>query len=200
MTSAARTLVDLCRELPELDAVATLDRALLRQQVDREQLELALERARFVRGTPLAGRAVERSDGRSESWLETAWRVRHVAAGLPEPELQVEIWAGGQLVKVVDGWLGAQAMAFEGDGKVKFTDPYGGKDPAEVLWAEKRAEDALRALGIRVLRPTMVDVGSGWEAFRARTVREIGAPVPALQPFTAVPRATGRLRPATSRG
>jgi hypothetical protein len=200
VTGAARTLVDLCRELDELDAVATLDRALLRGQVTREALDLAVQQARFVRGTPLTRRAVERSDGRSESWLESAWRVRHTAAGLPEPELQVEIWAGGQLVKVLDGYLRAQAIGFETDGKIKFTDPYGGRDPAEVLWAEKRAEDAVRALGIRVVRPTMVDVGSGWTAFEARVAREVAAPVPALQPFTAVQRDIGRLRPPTSRG
>jgi len=195
VTAAARTLVDLCRDLPELDAVATLDRALLRGQVDRGQLDDALERARFAMGTPIARRAVERSNGRSESWLESAWRVRHLAAGLPEPELQVEIWADGRLVKVVDGWLRGHAIAFEGDGKVKYSDPYGGKDPAEVLWAEKLAEDAVRALGIRVRRPTMADVGSGWPAFAARVAREVAAPVPPLQPFTAVQRDVGRLRP-----
>jgi hypothetical protein len=199
-TTAARTLVDSARELAEVDAVAALDDALLRGLVTRGQLRAVLAGAPTHRGTPAARRAVDRADGRSESWLETAWRLRHLAAGLPAPQLQVEIWIGGRLVKVVDGWLPEHALAFECDGKVKYTDPYGGRTPAEVLWAEKRAEDALRAVGIRVVRLVTRDVLDGWPALAERTRWELASPVPALRAFQAVPRARGRARPRAAVG
>ena len=200
VTTAARTLVDSARELAEVDAVAALDDALLRRAVTPDALHAVLDDARFVRGTPAARRAVARADGRAESWLETAWRLRHLAAGLPAPQLQVEIWIAGRLVKVVDGWLPEHALAFECDGRVKYTDPYRGRDPAQVLWAEKRAEDALRAVGIRVVRVVTADVLTGWPALAARTRRLVAAPVPALDAFRAVPRVAGRVRPQRASG
>lgn len=195
LTTPARTLVDCAREWSELDAVAVIDEALLRGKVTAARMQEVIARAPFRKGMPAAIRAVDRSDGRAESWLESAWRVRHLAAGLPSPVLQVEIWIGGRLVKVVDGWLEDVAIAFECDGWVKYDRPYRGRTPAEVLWAEKRAEDALRAVGIRVIRVVSADVSNGWPALAARTRRELAAPVPRLGPFRAVPRERGRVRP-----
>ena len=195
VTTVARTLVDCARECAEIDAVAAMDDALLREKVTPAQLRAVLDRAPFTRGMPAARRALARADGRAESWLESAWRVRHLAAGLPRPELQVEIWLGSRLVKVVDGWLPDHAIAFECDGKVKYTDPYRGRDPAEVLWREKRAEDLMRSVGIRVVRVVTGDVFGGWPALAARTRRELVSPVPALHAFRAVPRIAGRVRP-----
>ena len=195
LTTAARTLVDCARECGELDAVAAIDDALLRDTVHPDELHAVLAGAPFSRGTPAARRAVARADGRAESWLESAWRVRHVAAGLPVPQLQVEIWIDGRLGKVVDGWLPEAAIAIECDGKVKYTDPYRGRDPGEVLWAEKRAEDRLRAVGIRVVRVVTPDVLGGWPALAARMRQLVAAPVPLLGSFRAVPRPRGRVRP-----
>jgi hypothetical protein len=196
LTTVARTLVDRAREGSELDAVAAIDDALLTGRTTPARLREVIDRAPFRRGTPAAARAVGWADGRAESWLESAWRVRHLTAARPRPELQVEIWIDGRLVKVVDGWLPHVAIAFECDGKVKYTDPYRGRDPAEVLWREKRAEDLLRAVGIRVVRVVSGDVFDGWPALVARTRRELATPVPALGPFRAVLRARGRVRPS----
>jgi hypothetical protein len=187
-------------ELPEVDAVAALDDALLRDLVATDQLAGVLDSCPTSRGTPAARRAVARADGRAESWLETAWRLRHLAAGLPVPQLQVEMWVQGRLVKVVDGWLPEHALAFECDGKIKYTAPYAGRTPAEVLWAEKRAEDALRAVGIRVVRVVTSDVLSGWPALAERTQWELAAPVPALRAFRTVPRLRGRVRDRVGAG
>ncbi|MCW2677538.1 MAG: hypothetical protein JWR70_2578 [Modestobacter sp.] len=200
VTRVARTLVDCARECSEIDAVAAMDDALLREEVTPTQLRAVLDQAPFTRGMPAARRALAQADGRAESWLESAWRVRHLAAGLPRPGLQVEeIWIGSRLVKVVDGWLPDHAIAFECDGKVKYTDPYRGRDPAEVLWREKRAEDLMRSVGIRVVRVVTSDVFSGWPALAARTRRELVSPVPALRAFRAVPRVAGRVRPRRDR-
>jgi hypothetical protein len=195
LTSPARTLVDCAREWSEIDAVASIDDALLRDRVELPALREVLERTPRRPGHPAAVRAVARADGRAESWLESAWRVRHLAAGLPRPELQVEIWIEGRLVKVVDGWFPDAALAVECDGRVKYDRPYRDRTPAQVLWEEKRAEDALRAVGIRVVRVVSDDVGPGWPAMVARTRRELAAPVPPLGAFRAVPRSRGRARP-----
>jgi hypothetical protein len=199
VTRVARTLVDCARECSEIDAVAAMDDALLREKVTSAQLRAVLDQAPFTRGMPAARRALAQADGRAESWLESAWRVRHLAAGLPPPVLQVEIWSEGRLVKVVDGWLPDPALAFECDGKVKYTDPYRARAPAEVLWREKRTEDLMRSVGIRVVRVVAGDVFSGWPALAARTRRELASPGPVLRAFRAVPRASGRVRPRRDR-
>ena len=196
VTRPARTLVDCAREWPDVDAVAAIDDALLRGRVRPPDLQAVVERTPRRPGTPAAARAVDLADGRAESWLESAWRVRHLGAGLPRPLLQVEIWVDGRLVKVVDGWFGDAAVAVECDGQVKYARPCRGRSPAQVLWEEKRAEDALRAVGIRVIRVVAADVRSGWPALVSRTRRELAAPVPRLGAFSAVPRLVGRVRPA----
>lgn len=75
-----------------------------------------------------------------------------VGAGLPTPELQVEIRTGGGLVGVVDAWFDDAAVAVEFDGRVKDTDPWRERDAGQVLWEEKRREDALRARDVQVVR------------------------------------------------
>jgi hypothetical protein len=97
-------------------------------------------------------RAVELlADGRAEAPLETRGRLRIVGSGVPAPELQVEIRAGGRLVGVADAWFDDAAVAVEFDGRVTYDQPWRGRSPREALCEEKRREDELRALGIRVL-------------------------------------------------
>lgn len=199
VTTVARTLVDCARRWPVLDAVAALDDALLRGLVTADGLEAVLVREPTIKGLPAARRAVALSDGRAESWLETAWRVRHTGARLPAPQLQVEIRVAGSLLKVVDGYLPEQAIAIECDGRVKMTDPYRGRAPSTVLWEEKRAEDAVRALGIRVIRLASSDVHRDWAQTAHRIATMVAAPVPVLLPFETHPRTVGRVRPGTQR-
>ncbi|QNG37319.1 hypothetical protein F1C76_12665 [Geodermatophilaceae bacterium NBWT11] len=210
VTAVARTVVDCLRaswspaasttgDRALVDAVALVDDALLRGLVTVEELHAVLRASPTSKRTPTVQRALALADGRAESWLESAWRVRHLTSGLVVPELQVEIWIDGALVKVVDGWLPEHAVAFETDGKTKYTDAYDGRSPAQVAWEEKRLEDQVRAVGIRVVRPTVTDVFGGWPALHARVARMIAAPVPRLEAFTAVPRAAGRVRPGAPR-
>lgn len=103
LTTAARTLVDLARDEPLEDSVVAMDAALLTRRVSEEELRRAAERAARWRGSRRAFRAMSLADGRSESPLETRGRLRIIGAGLPAPQLQVEIRAGGRLVGVVDG-------------------------------------------------------------------------------------------------
>jgi hypothetical protein len=194
LTGAARTLLDCARQWPLDDAVVALDAALLARRVTPAQLTAAADALRGWRQAPRAVRAVALADGRAESPLETRGRLRIIGAGLPTPELQVEIRAGGRLVGVVDGWFEDAAVAVEFDGRVKYTDPWRDRSPERVLWEEKRREDEIRALDIRVLRVADSDLGDRWPATERRLRALLASPGPAVRSFTATPRQAGLAR------
>jgi predicted transcriptional regulator of viral defense system len=192
LTTPTRTLVDCAREWPAEDAVVAMDAALLAGRTTTEDLAHAAAAAHHRPGAAQAVRAVALTDGRAESPLETRGRLRIIGSGLPAPQLQVEIRAGGRLVGVVDAWFADAAVAVEFDGQVKYTDPW--REPGRVLWEEKRREDDLRALGIRFVRLADADLGDRWTTVGRRLARMLGEPGPARREFTAVPRARGLLR------
>jgi hypothetical protein len=195
VTAAARTLVDVARSWPEVPAVAAVDAALLRGLTTREDLARALARQGKVAGIPRSARAVELADGRAESWLETAGRLTFAALGLPPFVPQVELWSGGTLLKVVDGWYPEAAVAVEFDGRVKYRRPRYGRTPEDELWREKRAEDALRSLGVRFVRVAAEDLGNRLRNdLRTQVQRTLSTPAPAVHEFDEVPRAEGRFR------
>jgi hypothetical protein len=194
VTSVARTLIDCAREEPLVDSVIAMDGALLAERVTRRELEVAIDRADGWPGVLRARRALSLADGRAESPLETRGRLRIVGAGLPVPELRVEITTAGRLVGVVDAWYEEAAVAIECDGQVTYTDPWRGRTPERVLWDEKRREDELRALDIRVVRVAEPDVWSLWPRTEAAIRRLLATPGPAVRRFTATPRTRGILR------
>ena len=191
LTSAPRTLVDCAREWPLEDAVVAMDAALLAERTSLDDLHRATVAVHHWRGAGRAARATAHADGRAESPLETRGRLRIVGAGLPAPELQVEIRDGGCLVGVVDAWFDAAAVAVEFDGQVKYTNPWRGRAPERVLWEEKRREDELRALDIRMVRIADADVGPGWPRVERRLRGLLAVPGPAERRFTATPRPRG---------
>lgn len=158
VTSLARTVADLARTLPFEQAVVLADAATSRRRpgrVEKEDLLAVLDAAPRRPGTRAARRAVEFSNGLSESVGESRSRVAIAAVGLPPPVLQWEVRAtstGAFIGRVDVGWPGLRTVG-EFDGLVK----YGrmlrpGQDPAEVLVAEKLREDALRDEGLGVVR------------------------------------------------
>lgn len=174
-TTPSRTLVDCAREWSLTAAVTAIDAALHAGSVTRPQLREAVLAGSHRVGIGAAGRALHLADGRAESPLETRGRLVVLTAGLPLPELQVEVHAGAGFVGRLDAWFEQPAVALEFDGLVKYESPYGGRTPAQVLWEEKRREDALRELGIRVLRVTseQLDQGAGALGARLRPLFEV---------------------------
>ena len=194
LTAPARTLVDCAREWPLEDAVVAMDAALLREAVTPAGLQAAVAAARSWPGAPRAARAIGLADGRAESPLETRGRLRMLGAGLPAPELQVEIRVGGRLLGVVDGWYEDAAVAVEFDGRIKYTDPWRDRAPERVLWEEKRREDQMRAVDIRVVRLVDADLDAGWPAAEARLRALLATSGPAHRRFTTAVRARGVVR------
>ncbi|WP_409328494.1 type IV toxin-antitoxin system AbiEi family antitoxin domain-containing protein [Trujillonella humicola] len=194
LTSPARTLADCARDGGLDDAVVAMDAALLLRTLSGSELDAAVSAAARWPGGPRARRAAALAVGRAESPLETRGRLRIVGAGLPHPELQVEIRSDGCLVAVVDAWFDDAAVAVEFDGKVKYTEPWRGRTPAQVLWEEKEREDLLRSLDIGVVRITDTDLYSRWPRTEARLLDLTSRPGPALRRFTVTPRPQDRLR------
>lgn len=159
VTSLARTVLDLAPALPMEQAVAAGDRALA-HGLDPHLLELGLARMERWPGVRQARRTVAFLDARSESAGESVSRVGFARDGLPAPEPQRNIYGpDGRLVARVDFCWDEQRTVGEFDGKEK----YGrllkpGQLVADVLFAEKVREDALRDLGWQVVRWIWADL------------------------------------------
>lgn len=187
-TSPARTLIDCSREWELNAAVIALDAAQHVGTVSRSELLRAVHSARHRTGASAAARAVGLSDGRAESPFETEGRLSMVAAGLPLPELQVEIHDERGLIGRVDGWYEQAAVAVEFDGRVKYSDPWNGRSPSDVLWEEKRREDRLRRLGVRVARLARADLGPTWRRSVADIAGLLAEPYAGVRRFRVVRR------------
>ncbi len=187
VTTLARTVVDLGRSVPVTQAVAAGDAALRRGLPSRELME-ALELAGGRRGVAAARRAVALLDPRSESAGESMSRVVLGDLGLAPTSLQHEVFdANGQLVGRADfAWEQHRTLG-EFDGR----DKYGallspGTRVEDVVWREKRREDALRDLGWQVVRWVWADLFDP-AALAARLHRAFArhaqvAPAPRVRP------------------
>ena len=154
ITSPARTIADLARLLPFEQAVVAADGALFKKLMTRQQLADTVAAISGAPGSRSAARVARFATGLSESVGESRSRVMMHLAGLPEPELQVEVHdAGGRVLGRSDfGWLRGRMLG-EFDGKIK----YGrllkpGESAGDVVFKEKIREDALRDNGSRVVR------------------------------------------------
>jgi hypothetical protein len=184
LTAPARTLVDCAREWSLADAVISMDAALHDRLVTRLGLQTAVLAATHWVGIGTAARALGLADGRAESPLESRGRLALVGAGLPQPELQVDLYGPQGWVARVDAWYDEAAVAVEFDGRVKYMDPRDGRSPGEVLWREKRREDAMRELGVRVVRIVDADVSRGLRPLAARVAGLLTTPFAGPRRFT----------------
>lgn len=185
-TSVARTLVDCAREWSLTNSVIAIDAAVQAKKVDRAEVHRAVLAGTHRVGIAGAARALALADGRAESPLETRGRLALIGAGLPRPELQVEIHDGAGLIGRVDAWYEEAAIAVEFDGRVKYTDPRDGSW-GEVLWKEKRREDRMRDAGARVVRIVHDDLGPTWPRKASRIRSLLDSPSPMERRFRTVP-------------
>jgi hypothetical protein len=176
-TDPERTAADLALTLPLLGAVVALD-DLLRRGADRTVVRDAVLR-RGPRGRRRALRAVEFADPDADSAGESIARVRFDQYGTPRPVLQHRFSSPGSPDIVVDFWFPEQGVVVEFDGEVKYRDRSmrAGWSAEDVVVAEKRREDRLRAMpGVRfVIRLQWSDL---WDERRLRAeLRRAGVPM-----------------------
>src|SRR4051812_25467198 len=149
------------------------DSALRTGRVNREGLEgLAASMARW-RGSRTLDLVLRLADGRAQSVGESRSRFAFWSQGLPQPEVQFEVRdTDGTLIGFTDLAWPEHRVLFEFDGRVK----YGrllkpGQLPGDVLFEEKRREDALRrATGFSVERAVWLALSS--PGVMARRVRQ----------------------------
>ena len=150
VTSIERTVADLACMLRYERAVAVMD-AALHAGADRSLIADQVSASARKHGIRTARAALEFADGRSESVAESMSRVRMSEVGVPEPELQVEIFDdfGNLLGRSDFGWVLLGVLG-EFDGKVKYIGP--SDQVARTVMNEKSREDSLRQLGWVVVR------------------------------------------------
>lgn len=155
ITSPERTLVDLAAERGTLSAVVAFSHAR-NAGLSLERIEAAIARAGRMHGIRAARAVLRQSSERSESPLETLVLLRCRDLGFAEPEQQREIvGTDGVRYRVDFAWRDG-AIVLEADGKLKYRAESGRPTPSDVLWAEKRREDAIRGRG-------PVFVRAGWD-------------------------------------
>jgi hypothetical protein len=120
VTSTARTVVDLARELPFREATVTIDHAL-RIGLRPTELEEVVVRQSQWPGIGRARIALAFGDPLAESALESIARVIFAAAGLPAPVLQVQFWDSFMwMPERVDFWWPQYRTVGEADGLAKY--------------------------------------------------------------------------------
>jgi Protein of unknown function (DUF559) len=146
VTTAARTVMDLARTLPFMDAVVVADSALQQEKATKPELHQILKESAGWPGVKQARQVIEFADERAESPLESAARVVFEQSGLEPPELQATIHGPTFAYRVDFLWRAQQVIA-EADGLVKYNDR---KD----LLAERERDHQLREAGYTVVHFT----------------------------------------------
>ena len=149
VTTAVSTVVDCALTLPRLEGTVVADSALRAGDVTVDDLRDAVARLPGRREAARARRVVEGCDPECGSVLESVQRVRMVLAGLDGFATQVVVRTAPVLR--VDFCFAAARLVVEVDGARWHPDPR----------RDQERDNALAALGWRVLRFTWQDVVHG---------------------------------------
>jgi len=154
VTTLARTAVDCATSMTGRHGLVVVDSAL-RLGADPEEIRSILGARAGGRGVRRARIVVARADQKSESPGESLVRWEILDAGLPTPELQVVVHTTSGTYRLDLAWSAAR-VAVEFDGYVKYSGGFGAAP--DVVFAEKRRQDALEAAGWIVVRVTWDDL------------------------------------------
>ena len=161
VTSLARTIIDIAACGKFSSAVTMADFALHVDRFERRQPgctrdELARQ---WQRGMPFSGFArarevVDFATELSDSALESLSRSNMELIGFPRPRLQVPFFDHRGLIGYGDFFWPEFSLIGEADGDLKYLDPAfrNSRSAEQVLLAQSKRENRLRALGFRVAR------------------------------------------------
>ena len=148
-TSIVRTLADLARHSPIIEAVALMDAALHRRLLKLGDLKVWLDDHDRYPGTARLRRVMELAEPATESVMETRLRLLIVLARLPRPQAQVRLHDdAGRFVGRPDLYYPQQRLAIE----------YDGSTHRESLTADNRRQNRLLNSGYKLLRFSAADV------------------------------------------
>ena len=176
VTTVPRTVVDLARVSSFMSAVVTADSALRADTsradfTTKEALIAACDACAGWPGIRQARRAVDFSDPRAESVLESCARVVFHEQGLDPPELQFTI-TGPDFRYSVDFYWSRNRVIAEADGEIKYEDP-------QRAVRQLSRDQQLRDLGYRVVHFTWRELFRNQAAVIARIHRAFASTVPA---------------------
>lgn len=187
VTSAERTVADLCRTPDDYAAAIVADSAV-RQGIDPVRVRRILHGCQHWPHVIAARETVRIASSRSESPLESVALVWCRRQGLPTPRQQITVRRlNGRFVARVDlEWEELRTVG-EVDGRIKYDGPGQDerrRDGKAVLFEEKRREDDLRDCGLEVVRGTWDDTRDGGAAFAARARRAFARAAQRIDPLT----------------
>jgi hypothetical protein len=174
-TSTLRTVTDLGRRQPLVEAVVAVDMALHAPLATPADLWGFVDAHRGAKGIARLRRVLQLAEPASASAMESRLRMLLVLAGLPRPEVQVPIYDDqGRFLGRPDLFYRRQMVAIE----------YDGGNHRERLVADDRRQNLLLNFGILMLRFTAPDlngtpgsvVGQVREALSSRIPREMRPP------------------------
>lgn len=147
LTGVARTLVDLAAQASFASGVATIDHALRREWVTKDELRAVVAGLMPFRGSRKASAAIEFSTHLSDSVSESVSLVNMARWRFPVPVLQQKFLHPSGRCYFTDFWWPRWRLIGETDGRIKYDDPVylRGRTPAQALWDEKQREDWLRS-------------------------------------------------------
>ncbi len=171
-TPAGRTACDVARLGAPVDALATLDAALRSGTCTPQDLLRARGRQRGLRGVARLSTLVPHASAGAESPMESRMRWRFIAAGLPAPQVPVEVVEGPRRHRLDVGWE-QHRLAAEFDGlEAHMT--------REQLAADRDRHNWLTERDWRLLHVTALDVHRRHERMVATVHRHLVARAPSI--------------------
>lgn len=186
VTTVKRTVIDLARTLPFMDAVVVADSALRVHEFTESEYEPVLKSCSGWPGAAHAREVMEFADPGTDSVLESCLRVFLRDWGFDPPETQVTIH-GENANFTVDFFFREQNTVVEADGDLKYTQ--------QKAYLNRLARDeALHAAGCKVVHVSWSDAFKEPQFTASRIRKALAAPGPFLPAGT--PAYAG-LRPLT---
>jgi Protein of unknown function (DUF559) len=154
VTTAARTVIDIARTSPFMEAVVVADSALYERHTSKTELRRVLASCAQWPGTAAAKAVVDFASGLAESVLESCSRVIFHEQGLPPPALQVHVFSrAGTLIARVDFMWQEYGVIAEADGLLKY-------DSGQTAIKELARDRLLREEGYEVIHFTWKELFS----------------------------------------
>jgi uncharacterized protein DUF559 len=148
VTSMQRTLLDLCANLPPVDALVAIDMACHARLTDKGALGHYADNVKGRRGVARL-RQLAALAAPAESPMETRLRWLLIKAGLPVPEVQTDLYDdSGEFLGRADLYYPQAHLVIEFDGG----------NHRDRLVSDDRRQNSLIRAGYRILRFTTPDV------------------------------------------